>query len=304
MLPLTGDLWCRAQAQVGSDLSRGRDCSSTLPKASIMYVLLETYVCDSCHGFHHDHALLMIVCIDKCMICLLYADESRSCLLLCARRVHVCAVLVRLVAEILRQDGRTCVYLHRTLTDANWFLDSAVPVGPGPRAWRPVLLLWLPCIQLQAWPLALAEPNAEPTTFWLRTSAPWCRAGPGPRLASWAGHMPIQARPGPRPNYPWPTWPTKVASELQGSTHRGGGFRAQRSGEDTNQGRDTQGTCIWISAAAAAGRGTRRWRHHPGKQTHTGLSLGYLVSIDMGMLNENRVGVVDWNHTGTETSFK
>ena len=149
-----------------------------------MYVLLETYVCDSCHGFHHDHALLMIVCIDKCMICLLYADESRSCLLLCARRVHVCAVLVRLVAEILRQDGRTCVYLHRTLTDANWFLDSAVPVGPGPRAWRPVLLLWLPCIPLPAWPLALAEPNAEPTNFWPRTSAPWRRAGP--RLASWA----------------------------------------------------------------------------------------------------------------------
>jgi hypothetical protein len=67
MLPLTGDLWCRAQAQVGSDLSRGRDCSSTLPKASIMYVLLDFVMPHSCHGFRHDHALSMIVCIEKCM---------------------------------------------------------------------------------------------------------------------------------------------------------------------------------------------------------------------------------------------
>ena len=152
--------------------------------------------------------------------------------------------------------------------------------------------------RLGRWPWPNPTPNQAPS------GRGQVRPGAGPGPGWPAGHMPIQARPRPRPNHPWPTWPTKVASELQGSTHRGGGFRAQRSGEDTNQGRDTQGTRIWISAAAtaaAAGRGTRRWRHHPGKQTHTGLSLGYLVSIDTGMLNENRVGVVDWNHTGTET---
>ena len=65
-------------------------------------------------------------------------------------------------------------------------VDRSRPISrcrPGPGL-IPVLLLWLPCIPLPAWPLALAEPNAEPTNFWPRTSAPWRRAGP--RLASWA----------------------------------------------------------------------------------------------------------------------
>ena len=131
-----------------------------------------------------------------------------------------------------------------------------------------------------------AEPNTEPTTSGREQVHPGTGPGPG-----WpAGHMPIQARPGPRPNLPWPN---KAASELQGGTHRGGGLRAQGSGEDTNQGRDTQGTRIWISAeaAAAAGRGTRRWRHHPGKQTHTGLSLTDFVSVDTGNANRESTEV-------------
>ena len=139
--------------------------------------------------------------------------------------------------------------------------------------------------RLGRWPWPNPTPN-QPTSGREQVHP---GAGPGP---GWpAGHMPIQAWPGPRPNLPWPN---KAASELQGGTHRGGGLRAQGSGEDTNQGRDTQGTRIWISAeaaAAAAGRGTRRWRHHPGKQTHTGLSLTDFVSVDTGNANRESTEV-------------
>ena len=136
------------------------------------------------------------------------------------------------------------------MTEENWFLDSAVPVGPGPRAWRPVLLLWLPCIPLPAWPLALAEPNAEPTNFWPRTSAPWHRAGPGP---GWpAGLGTCRYRPGPGPGR---TLPLPLAHQGSSETP---GRRALRWGPPSPRHRRRplkaeiqQGACIWKSAAAA-----------------------------------------------------
>ena len=151
-------------------------------------------------------------------------------------------------------------------------------VGLG-QAWRSVLL-WLPCISL---PLALAESNAKPSNFGPRSRVPWRRARP--RLDIWA-HA--------------DTGPARAQAEPPRQQRNSRAARAEVGASEPNaaaktpiKAEITQGTRIWTSAAVAAGQGTRRPRHRQGKQTHTGLSLGHLVSVDTGMLNENRVGVVD-----------
>ena len=165
--------------------------------------------------------------------------------------------------------------------------------GPG-RPLLSVLLLWLPCIPPPASPLALAGPNAEPSNSGKEQGLAQGRA-----LAGQLGTC--RYRPGPGPGR---TLPLPLAHQGSSETP---GRRALRWGPPSPRHRRRplkaeiqQGACIWKSAAAA-GEEAHESRHRQGKQTHTGLSLGYLVSVDTGMLNENRVGVVDqdsqtWAH--------
>ena len=145
---------------------------------------------------------------------------------------------------------------------------------------RSAMLLWLPCISLPAWPLALAEPNAQPSNFGPRASAAWHRAGS--RLASWApadaawlGPGPGRTHPGPprrhrtqarrAPRLPSPRAKTPLRCETQG---RAGGRYPQLEHAPHQHKAHTTRNC-----------------------KYTGLPLTNFVSVDTGNANRESTEV-------------
>ena len=117
------------------------------------------------------------------MICFLCADESRSCLLLCARRVHVCAVLVRLLVCIVFINTS---YEEKIPKHGHGEVPVAAAVrllARGGPCGRCCCAGWLPCIPPPAWPPGRAELNAEPSNT-------------GRRAQVQPGHGQLQGRAG------------------------------------------------------------------------------------------------------------
>ena len=100
------------------------------------------------------------------MICFLCADESRSCLLMCARRVHVWAVLVRLLVCIVFINTS---YEEKIPKHGHGEVPVAAAVrllARGGPCGRCCCAGWLPCI-------AAAEPNPQPPQATSAAAADW-----------------------------------------------------------------------------------------------------------------------------------
>ena len=100
------------------------------------------------------------------IICFLCADESRSCLLLCARRVQVCAVLVRLLVCIVFINTS---YEEKIPKHGHGEVPVAAAVrllARGGPCGRCCCAGWLPCI-------AAAEPNPQPPQATSAAAADW-----------------------------------------------------------------------------------------------------------------------------------
>ena len=133
---------------------------------------------------------------------------------------------------------------------------------------------------LPAWPLALAEPNAEPSNSGQEQGLAQGRASAGQlgacRCSRWAR---AQAEH---------TLDHQGSSELQVGARRGAGPPSEDTTPMRNPRQGTEGRYQQLEHAAAAAQGTQ---DEPRNSKHTGLSLTNFVSVDTGNANRESTEV-------------